>query len=105
VTDSIDRRIEVWKESMRLAIETYRITQAFPLDELYGLTAQLRRAAVSIPSNIAEARGRATKRDFCRFAVQARGSLYELQTQISIAEALAYATSENLVQLTKPPKP
>ncbi|HEV7485190.1 MAG TPA: four helix bundle protein [Thermoanaerobaculia bacterium] len=101
MTDSIYRRLEVWKESMQLAIDTYKVTQTFPKHELYGLTSQLRRAAVSVPSNIAEGRGRASKRDFCRFAVQARGSLYELQTQISIADALHYATSDDLVRLTK----
>jgi four helix bundle protein len=86
---------------MQLAIEIYRITQAFPRHELYGLTAQLRRAAVSVPSNIAEGRGRATKRDFCRFAIQARGSLFEVQTQISIADALRYAAADDLARLTK----
>jgi four helix bundle protein len=101
MSDSIYRRLEVWKESMQLAIEIYRITQTFPRHELYGLTAQLRRAAVSVPSNIAEGRGRGTKRDFCRFAIQARGSLFEVQTQITIADALHYATSEDLARLTK----
>jgi len=101
MSDSIYRRLEVWKESMQLAIEIYRVTQTFPKHELYGLTSQLRRAAVSIPSNIAEGRGRATKRDFCHFAVQARGSLFELQTQITIADALRYATSADLAQLTE----
>jgi four helix bundle protein len=101
MSDSIYRRLEVWKEAMQLAIETYTVTQTFPKHELYGLTSQLRRAAVSIPSNIAEGRGRATKRDFCRFAIQARGSLFELQTQITIADALHYATSDDLARLTK----
>jgi len=101
MTDSIYRRLEVWKEAMQLAIETYTVTQTFPRHELYGLTSQLRRAAVSIPSNIAEGRGRATKRDFCHFAIQARGSLFELQTQITIADALHYATSSDLARLTR----
>jgi four helix bundle protein len=60
----------------------------------------MRCAAVSIPSNIAEGRGRATKRDFCRFVTQARGSAFELQTQITIAEALGYATGDDLSRLT-----
>ncbi|HEV7573377.1 MAG TPA: four helix bundle protein [Thermoanaerobaculia bacterium] len=101
MSDSIYRRLEVWKESMQLAIDTYKVTQTFPKHELYGLTSQLRRAAVSVPSNIAEGRGRETKRDFCRFVVQARGSLYEVQTQISIADALHYATRDDLARLTK----
>jgi four helix bundle protein len=101
MSDSIYRRLEVWKESMQLAIEIYRVTQKFPRHELYGITAQLRRAAVSVPSNIAEGRGRSTKRDFCRFAIQARGSLFELQTQLTISEALQYATTGDLARLTK----
>jgi four helix bundle protein len=100
MNDSIYRRLNVWKEAMQLAIETYKATQTFPKHELYGLTSQLRRAAVSIPSNIAEGRGRASKRDFCRFAVQARGSLFELQTQITIADALHYSTTADLARLT-----
>jgi four helix bundle protein len=100
MSDSIYRRLEVWKEAMELAIETYKATQAFPKHELYGLTSQLRRAAVSVPSNIAEGRGRASKRDFCRFAIQARGSLFELQTQITIADALHYSTPTDLARLT-----
>jgi four helix bundle protein len=100
MNDSIYRRLNVWKEAMQLAIETYKATQTFPKHELYGLTSQLRRAAVSIPSNIAEGRGRASKRDFCRFAIQARGSLFELQTQITIADALHYSTSADLARLT-----
>jgi four helix bundle protein len=101
MSESIYRRLEVWKESMQLAIEIYRITQTFPRHELYGLTSQLRRAAVSVPSNIAEGRGRGTKRDFCRFAIQARGSLFEVQTQITIADALRYAPAGDLARLTK----
>jgi four helix bundle protein len=100
MSDSIYRRLEVWREAVQLAIETYTTTQKFPRQELYGLTSQMRRAAVSIPSNIAEGRGRATKRDFCRFATQARGSAFELQTQITIAEALGYATTDDLSRLT-----
>jgi four helix bundle protein len=101
MSDSIYRRLEVWRESVQLAIETYTATQDFPRHELYGLSAQMRRAAVSIPSNIAEGRGRGTKRDFCRFVQQARGSLFELQTQLTIAEALGYATPERVGTLTR----
>lgn len=101
MSDSVYRRLEVWRESVQLAIETYTATQDFPRHELYGLCSQVRRAAVSIPSNIAEGRGRGTKRDFCRFAQQARGSLFELQTQITIAEALGYATPAQVETLTR----
>ncbi|MGA8807656.1 MAG: four helix bundle protein [Thermoanaerobaculia bacterium] len=101
MSESIYRRLEVWKEAMRLAVETYRVTQTFPRHELYGITSQIRRAAVSVPSNIAEGRGRGSKRDFCRFAMQARGSLFELQTQLTISATLQYATRESLAQLMK----
>ena len=101
MSDSIYRRLEVWRESVQLAIETYTATQDFPRHELYGLSSQMRRAAVSIPSNIAEGRGRGTKRDFCRFVLQARGSLFELQTQITIAEALGYTTPQRVETLTR----
>jgi len=101
MNESIYRRLEVWKEGMQLAIEIYKVTQTFPKHELYGITSQLRRAAVSVPSNIAEGRGRGTKRDFCRFATQARGSLFELQTQLTICEQLQYATTEDVDRLTK----
>ncbi|MGH9421115.1 MAG: four helix bundle protein [Thermoanaerobaculia bacterium] len=101
MSDSIYRRLEVWQEAFALAIETYAATQGFPKHEIYGLSSQMRRAAVSIPSNIAEGRGRGTKPDFCRFAVQARGSLFELQTQITIAEALEYISHDTSKGLTK----
>jgi four helix bundle protein len=68
----------------------YKETQAFPKTEIYGLTSQIRRAAVSIPSNIAESFGRRTKPDFLRFLYIARGSLYELQTQVEIAVELCF---------------
>ncbi|MBN1464630.1 four helix bundle protein [candidate division KSB1 bacterium] len=75
---------------MDLSIEVYKATQIFPKNELYGLTAQMRSCAVSISSNIAEGAGRASKADFSRFIRMARGSAYELQTQILIAKKLGY---------------
>jgi four helix bundle protein len=68
-----------------LAVEVYRATEGFPRNEIYGLTSQLRRAAVSVPSNIAEGQGRLTKGEFAHFLGQARGSLFELETQFAIA--------------------
>jgi four helix bundle protein len=68
-----------WQKAKRLATEIYRATESFPKAEMYGLTSQLRRAAVSVPSNIAEGEGRLTKGEFCR------GSLLELETQLAIA--------------------
>lgn len=80
----------VWKKAMDLVKEIYLVTQKFPKEEIFGLTAQLRRAAVSIPSNIAEGRGRATRGEFKQFLGNARGSLAEAETQVIIARNLDY---------------
>ena len=84
------RDLRVWQNAMELVISVYQQTRGFPKEELYGLTSQMRRAAVSIPSNIAEGKGRSTDRDRALFFCHARGSLLELETQIVIAERLAY---------------
>ena len=81
-----------WQKAKRLATEVYRATETFPKAELYGLVSQLRRAAVSVPSNIAEGQGRLTKGEFCHFLGQARGSLLELETQLAIALDLKMIT-------------
>ena len=80
----------VWQKSMDLVEEVYKASRSFPRDEIYGLTSQLRRAAVSIPSNIAEGQGRRTTPDFLRHLSIAYGSLLELETQILIATGLSY---------------
>jgi four helix bundle protein len=98
------RDLRVWQHSMKLALNVYAATQSFPRQELYGLVSQMRRAAVSIPSNIAEGKGRLTDRDRAHFFSQARGSLLELETQILIAAKLSYmtaATAGSLVDLSK----
>ncbi len=79
------RDLEVWQRAMDLAADIYRATEHFPPSERYGLCAQMRRAAVSIPSNIAEGAARRTTRDFLAFAHIARGSLAELETQVLLA--------------------
>jgi len=84
------RDLRVWQQAMDLAMQIYRLTEGFPKHELYGLTGQIRRAAISIPSNIAEGKGRRTDRDFSNFLFRARGSLLELETQISLAQRLEY---------------
>jgi four helix bundle protein len=80
----------VWQRSKALASEVYRITENFPKSELYGLTSQVRRAAVSVPSNMAEGQGRLTRGEFQQFLGHARGSLLELETQLSIAVDLRF---------------
>ncbi len=84
----------VWQKAMNLVTATYRATAKFPKDELFGLTSQARRAAVSIPSNIAEGQGRLSEREFRYFLGQARGSLMELETQLQVAENLGYLQRE-----------
>lgn len=79
--------------------EIYLLTKSFPKEEMYCLTSQLRRAAISIPSNIAEGKGRNTDRDFRHFLMQARGSLYEVENQLEIAAALQYMSAVQLAEL------
>jgi four helix bundle protein len=84
------RDLVAWNKAMELVAEIYRMTRDFPKEELFGLTSQIRRAAVSIPSNIAEGKGRLSKGEFRQFLGNARGSLAELETQILIAQDLHY---------------
>jgi four helix bundle protein len=84
----------VWQKAMTFVEEAYRASARFPREEVYGLTAQIRRAAVSIPSNIAEGQGRHSRREFCRFLRIAHGSLREVETQIMIAERLHYLEAD-----------
>lgn len=82
--------LETWQKAMDLAESVYTATRAYPKEELYGLTSQSRRSAVSIPSNIAEGQGRGGSRDFARFLVISRGSLCELETQLRLGARLGY---------------
>jgi len=82
--------LEVWKKSMDFVVAIYKDTAGFPREEIYGLTNQMRRAAVSIPSNIAEGAARNGKKEFIQFLYIAMGSLSELETQIIITERLRY---------------
>jgi four helix bundle protein len=90
------RDLRVWQKSMDLAEHVYRLTENFPRAEIYGLTSQLRRAAVSIPSNIAEGQGRTSKGEFRLFLGNARGSLLEVETQLMLANRMAYLNGGEL---------
>jgi four helix bundle protein len=80
----------VWRESMALVKSVYAVTRSFPKEELFGLTSQMRRAAVSIPSNIAEGAARSSRREFAQFLNVAKGSLSELETQLLISADLGF---------------
>ena len=84
------KELSVWQKSMQLVKAVYALTKKFPADERYALSDQLRRAVVSIPSNIAEGNGRSSNKDYAHFLAIARGSLYETMTQLEIAESLGF---------------
>lgn len=90
------RELEVWKKSIDLTTLIYELTTEFPKNEIYGLTSQMRRAAVSVASNIAEGSARGTRKDFRQFVKQAEGSNCELQTQLVIARRLKLGNSEKI---------
>lgn len=87
--------LEVWKQTKELVIHIYQVTKSFPKDEQFGLTNQLRRAAVSVPSNIAEGCGRNHFKDSIQFFFISRGGLYEMETQILIAVDLGYVNDSD----------
>ncbi len=91
--------IKVWSKAVELSTEVYRRTQCFPPEERFGLTSQIRRAAVSIASNIAEGYGRNQPNEFVRFLSIAAGSLYELRTQLIIAKNIGFLSLESFDEL------
>jgi four helix bundle protein len=91
--------LKAWQTSMELVTEIYACTRSFPKEELYGLSSQLRRAAISIPSNIAEGKGRSSDKELTHFLNQARGSLFEVETQILLAERLGYIDEQQRARL------
>ena len=90
------RDLHVWQRATQLALAVYRLTSIFPREELFGLTSQLRRAAVSIPSNIAEGYGRRTRGEYKQFIGIARGSNLELQTQLFLSAELGFGDPAGL---------
>jgi len=93
------RELNIWKDAVSLVSEIYQTTDKFPKQEQFGITNQIRRSAVSIPSNIAEGSARKSNQDFCRFLTMAIGSLYELQTQLLIARNLGFISSEEFISI------
>ena len=89
----------VWKKSMELVTDIYKVTRDYPQDELFGIVSQMRRAAVSIPSNISEGYGRLYGKETVKFLSNARGSASELETQIIISRNLGFAADDKLVEL------
>jgi four helix bundle protein len=90
------RDLLVWQKSMDLVVHIYQFTEHFPVQEMYGLTSQMRRAATSIPSNIAEGRKRGSRRDFRKFVLIAFASGAELETQLEIAKRLSFGNLKHL---------
>ncbi|MCK5029258.1 MAG: four helix bundle protein [Bacteroidales bacterium] len=88
--------LDVWKKSIDLVTKVYSLTKSFPKEELYGITNQIRRAIVSVPSNIAEGAARNTPKEFNNFLSIALGSLSEVETQLIISKNLKYINQENL---------
>jgi four helix bundle protein len=93
------RDLIVWQKAMDLVTLVYQSTECFPHKEVFGLTNQIRKAAVSIPSNIAEGQGRNTDRDFRHFLAISRGSLQEVETQLELARRLNYLDEETLFDI------
>ena len=96
--DSV-RNLEIWGEAITIVKAVYALTKDWPKEELYGLTSQARRAAVSIPANLAEGLGRGTPKETARFAQIALGSLYELDTLLYLAAELAYSAHDMVAPL------
>lgn len=92
------QRLQVWQEAIELVTDVYRLTSHFPDSEKFALVSQMRRAAVSIPSNIAEGAGRGSDKEFRRFLLIARGSLQELETQLIISDRLGFPYPDGLMQ-------
>lgn len=95
------KSLEAWKKSMTLVKEIYLLTESFPKEEIYGLSSQLKRAAVSIPANIAEGTGRNYKKDTIQFLHISRGSLYEVETLLNIALMVEIIIGEKFTPLAE----
>ena len=95
------QKLDLWKKSIELAVSIYRQTEAFPKEEKFGLTQQLRRAAVSVASNVAEGAARSSSKEFRKFLSYSQGSASEISTQLTIASRLNYLSKNDLEQLDR----
>ena len=93
------KELEIWKLGKSIAIETYRVSKSMPPEEVYGLTSQMRRAAISVPSNIAEGCSRSSNKEFVRFLEIAIGSSFELETQLIICLELGFLNEDALDEM------
>jgi len=93
--------LDVWRKSIEFVLEIYKVTEAFPKEEKFGLTSQVRRASVSIPANIAEGAGRKSHKEFAYFLSNAQGSASEVETELIIAHKLGFLTKANTDKLTR----
>ena len=95
------KRLKTWQKGIKLVVDIYKTSQIFPKEELYGLTSQIRRCAVSIPSNIAESAGRNSDKEFNRFLEISLGSSFELETQLIIAHELKFLPNDDFTNLSE----
>lgn len=95
------KNLKVWQKGMDLVKNVYKSSKNFPKEELFGLTSQIRRSAISIPSNVAEGSGRGTDNEFNRFLDIALGSSFELETQLIIAHELGFLSDEDFIDINK----
>jgi len=93
------RDLKVWQAAFALSVAAYRLTATFPRTEQFGMTSQLRRCSIAVASNIAEGYGRGSRADYLRFLKIARGSLFELETQLQLSEAVGLASSHSLARV------
>lgn len=94
------RKLDIWMEARQLVKEIYLLTKNYPMQEQFGLTSQIRRAVISIPSNIAEGSSKSSDKDFARFLEMSIGSSYELETQSTLSYDLAYLSEEQFERIT-----
>ena len=93
------RELEIWKRAIDLTVDVYALSKNFPDDERFGLTSQIKRAAVSVPSNIAEGAGRNSNKEFNQFLGISTGSIFEVETQLIIAERLNFLSSDQVEEV------